>query len=582
MAPKIEHIRSTRHYKHQTHQMSAEDSTCDVCTVACNKKRGKKRPINCPVGCEYTMCIGCWEEWFDSPTTHALKCPNCNEDYNVASFMKKNRENLPKNFFVSYLRKVAKVVFRTEKNDYLEKVETFRRQKNIDEIYRSIKEQNTMMDLKHPLHTWSLQKKMTQLEKHAYKVRTCPDPECSGKIYRGKCDECQVKLCNNCVCVVEDPSKHGKDKCHIMHLTEFEKKETEDKSKLRDLNWRVSSFLAKMKIVQTQIVERLGAEMEIQELFEKLEREFLQTSKKGKERAARRTAAACPVSGCNGIVFASNWKCVACDANVCSECQMLKESDEHTCDPNVLETLKYFKELGVSKCPCCSADYWKPEGCDQIWCPQCGNFFSHRSKEVFDRTKIFRHNPEYLAWASQQREAGLSVNALVDGRNNDHECRQPVTRRELVILHTEEGFVPRNRVNEFPHCDRLDPAYVAADTTGRLFQRLVTVNARDREKLQYLWFLGKIRSDEEWIERLIPIVKKEEFHVECVLVIRGYVESLHQISLRYVQDQMENKAKQFYTEYQELVRITQTALDEITELFGYKRTLTISLYGTIL
>lgn len=582
MAPKIEHIRSTCHNEHQTHQMSAENSTCDVCTVACNKNRGKKRPINCPVGCEYTMCIGCWEQWFDSPTTHALKCPNCNEDYNVASFMKKNRENLPKNFFVSYLRKVAKGVFRTEKNDYLEKVETFRQTKGREEIYRSIQEHQMMMEIQYPLSTSTLEKKIQGLERRASKVRGCPDPECHGNIYRGKCDECQVKLCNNCVCVIEYPSKHGKARCHITHLTEFENDEVENGSKPRVLNWRVSSILASVKVVQSQIDDRRSAEKEIQDLFEKMDRDFPPTSKKGKERAARRAAAACPVSDCNGVVFASNWKCVACDANVCSECQMLKESDEHTCDPNVLETLKYFKELGVSKCPCCSADYWKPEGCDQIWCPQCGNFFSHRSKEVFDRTKIFRHNPEYLAWASQQREAGLSVNALVDGRNNDHECRQPVTRRELVKLHHYEGFAFRDHVHQFPHCDRLDPAYVAADTTGRLFQRLVTVNTRDREKLQYLWFLGKIRSDEEWIERLIPIVKKEEFHVECVLVIRGYVESLHQISLRYVQDEMENKAKQFYTEYQELVRITQTALNEIAELFGYKRTLTISLYGTIL
>lgn len=562
--------------------LSPENSTCDVCTGAC-KKTGKMRPIVCPAGCGYTMCRNCWEEWFGSPTTHALKCPDCNKDYTIASFMKENRKNLPKNFFVSYLRKAVKKVLITERNEeYLKNVDGFRHTKGREDMHRSIKEAQMDMEINHPLSTRTLEKKVQELERLASKVVECPDPECRGRIYRGKCDECQVSMCHTCKCVVEDKSEHGKDKCHILRLTDFENDLVKEGKPPRVLNGRVASILKYVEILQTQIKEREGAERKIQDLFAEMNRKYpFTTSEKGKERAARRAVAACPVSGCNGVVFASNWKCVTCEANVCSECQMLKESDEHTCDPNVLETLKYFKELGVSKCPCCSADYWKPEGCDQIWCPKCNTFFSHRSKEVYDRNKIFRHNPEYLAWASQQREAGLPVDAPEGGQNNVHECGRHVTRRELVRQHHEEGFNYREHVTQFPHCDRLDPAHVAADTAGRLFQRLTTVNTQDREKLQYLWFLGKIRSDEEWIERLMPIVKKEEYHVECVLVIREYVESLHQISLRYIQGEMESKAIQFYTEYQELVRITQTSLDDITELFGYKRTLLITYRGTI-
>lgn len=102
---------------------------------------------------------------------------------------------------------------------------------------------------------------------------------------------------------------------------------------------------------------------------------------------------ACPSTGCKGFLSTS-WKCGLCETWVCPDCHEIKGLDknaEHTCDPNNIESAKEIRK-NTRPCPSCSANIFKIDGCDQMWCPQCHTAFSWRTGRV-ETGPI--HNPHF-------------------------------------------------------------------------------------------------------------------------------------------------------------------------------------------
>lgn len=115
----------------------------------------------------------------------------------------------------------------------------------------------------------------------------------------------------------------------------------------------------------------------------------------------------CPCNTCRGFVCGKTWKCGMCEAQICKSCEEVKE-EGHTCDPQVIETVRMIKK-DSKPCPKCCAKIYKIDGCNQMYCIQCHTAFDWISGKI-ETGHI--HNPEYYRWIREHnngvvpREAG--------------------------------------------------------------------------------------------------------------------------------------------------------------------------------
>ena len=105
----------------------------------------------------------------------------------------------------------------------------------------------------------------------------------------------------------------------------------------------------------------------------------------------------CPVNECRGFL-STRWKCQICENNICSECNEIK-GDEHTCDPNNVETVKLLKK-DTKPCPQCGTMIFKISGCSQMWCPDCHTAFDWNTMRI-ETGNI--HNPHYYEFKRTNR-----------------------------------------------------------------------------------------------------------------------------------------------------------------------------------
>lgn len=98
----------------------------------------------------------------------------------------------------------------------------------------------------------------------------------------------------------------------------------------------------------------------------------------------------CPVSECRGFL-SSQWKCEVCENKICSDCNEIKDVDEHTCKPENIETMKLLKK-DTKPCPNCGTMIFRISGCAQMWCPDCHTAFDWNTL-VIEKGVI--HNPHF-------------------------------------------------------------------------------------------------------------------------------------------------------------------------------------------
>ena len=118
----------------------------------------------------------------------------------------------------------------------------------------------------------------------------------------------------------------------------------------------------------------------------------------------------CPVNECRGFL-STRWKCQICDNNICPDCNEVKQGDDHTCDPNNVETVALLKK-DTKPCPSCGTMIFKISGCSQMWCPDCHTAFDWNTMRI-ETGKI--HNPHYYEF---QRNGGGQANR----ENGDIPC----------------------------------------------------------------------------------------------------------------------------------------------------------------
>ena len=125
----------------------------------------------------------------------------------------------------------------------------------------------------------------------------------------------------------------------------------------------------------------------------------------------------CGKANCSGLL-SSKWICGTCKTKYCKHCGEAKgiatdleiinydieeeetkqteeaKADSHTCDPNLVETMKAIQKE-TKACPKCGINIYKIEGCSQMWCTNCHTAFDWTTRRI-ETGRI--HNPHYYDW----------------------------------------------------------------------------------------------------------------------------------------------------------------------------------------
>lgn len=110
---------------------------------------------------------------------------------------------------------------------------------------------------------------------------------------------------------------------------------------------------------------------------------------KPQRRIQQRVLCQCPVNDCRGSVVGDT--CNICSKTVCTECLFLKtDGENHTCDPNVVESIKDIRE-STKPCPRCSTLIHKSDGCDHMNCTNCGVHFSWTHGTILSNSSNYHY-----------------------------------------------------------------------------------------------------------------------------------------------------------------------------------------------
>jgi hypothetical protein len=148
----------------------------------------------------------------------------------------------------------------------------------------------------------------------------------------------------------------------------------------------------------------------------------------------RKYVSKCPKNDCQGFL-SSQLKCELCTSWVCSECREIKGTDrdaEHTCNPEILESVKMLSR-DTKPCPKCSTMIHKIEGCDQMFCTECHTPFSWTTLRI-ETGRI--HNPHYFEWQRRQTAANVAErdpNDVLCGRELDHHLTDSILAKHRAI-----------------------------------------------------------------------------------------------------------------------------------------------------
>jgi hypothetical protein len=202
-------------------------------------------------------------------------------------------------------------------------------------------------------------------------------------------------------------------------------------------------------------VEKAMAVEKIQEEIEEINKEQIKLSQQIKNKydeirrlnstnnvERRKYLRKCPQNECQGFL-SQNLKCEICNSWVCSECREIKgdtRDAEHTCNPEILESVKLL-EADTKPCPKCSSMIYKIEGCAQMFCTECHTAFNWNTLRIENGVI---HNPHYFEWMRRQNENGGQMernpNEIVCGRELDHHFAQAIQKAFVKIYNNTAPY----------------------------------------------------------------------------------------------------------------------------------------------
>jgi len=150
------------------------------------------------------------------------------------------------------------------------------------------------------------------------------------------------------------------------------------KKKIKKLEYRKKHYLEKIKEINREVLELTDYRKNNKQIKKKI-------------NIIRK----CPNKDCIGYLN-DEYICGICDLVLCSDCEIVKDNNEHKCNDDDIKTVE-IKHKTCKPCPNCGAMSIKDGGCSQIYCgPPCnggkGTAWNFNTGEI-DNGPI--HSPDY-------------------------------------------------------------------------------------------------------------------------------------------------------------------------------------------
>lgn len=332
----------------------------------------------------------------------------------------------------------------------------------------------------------------------------------------------------------------------------------------------ISGFYNQTNQFQIQHWAKQGRLIQISEELNKLKNsDPSDNSDKEKNRFVRQ----CPNNECRGFL-SSSWKCNLCGIWACPDCHEIKgdqKNIEHTCKPEILESVKMMSK-DTKSCPKCATLIFKTEGCDQMFCLECHTAFSWKTLKIETGTI---HNPHYFEYLAKRNGSiernpmdvicGREIDAyftndlirMMNGKVN-YSYNQQISKICINLIHI--------RSVEIPHFTR---NYI-----------------QDNMDLRIQYLMNKITKD-KFKTLLQRREKNHEKNTEICNVLATFVNCMTEIIYRYYvslqlqQTYYDTVTVKIYGEIVTLVKYINECFDEISETYkckNYKIDLSDKLY----
>lgn len=218
------------------------------------------------------------------------------------------------------------------------------------------------------------------------------------------------------------------------HIVEQQKHKERVKNQISEINKKITELTKLKKRLQVELL-----------YYDNNDNDANYTKKEEPYKYMR----SCPAPDCRGFIN-TKWTCGLCDRLTCSKChELINNTDEHTCDPNSVETAKAL-DKETKPCPSCNTKIFKISGCDQMWCTICHTAFSWKTGALEHTI----HNPHYYEW--QRRNGGIPHTAVHCGRELTNGtvgdiCLIVRNNHNGTLCTTEGRYIPKYA----PSIDRL-------------------------------------------------------------------------------------------------------------------------------
>lgn len=236
----------------------------------------------------------------------------------------------------------------------------------------------------------------------------------------------------------------------------------------------------------------------------------------------------CPAADCKGFL-STQWKCGICHIWCCPTCHEIKGEDknvEHTCDPNVVKSVR---EIGSTSknCPKCHVPIFKIEGCDQMWCTLCEVYFSWRTGEIDTSGRY--HNPHALEALRRRNREGLAREPgdIICGRELTYGYVTSLDRQfDKIITNT---VVPSYRSSQYS--DNIDSAGIFRKRTTSIIRMIRhTIHIRGVEMTAHRVNIDQ-KNMELRIDYMMNRITMDEFKYKLQCLNKKHMKSheIHQV-----------------------------------------------------
>ena len=177
----------------------------------------------------------------------------------------------------------------------------------------------------------------------------------------------------------------------------------------------------------------------------------------------------CPKDGCRGYITYEH-KCGICSLKICPDCSLTITATTHKCLPEDIKSAKMIKK-DSKNCPTCRVPIFKVDGCSQMWCTNCKNFFDWNTLTTLVKT-IYVHNPHHNAYLLGNHE----LDYLIMTKSKDTSTRLFFTKLHEI---SNEVF---EITNEEVFCRELAISYLQNKISSSLLKQKLQISYKNMER----------------------------------------------------------------------------------------------------